>query len=203
MARRNDKERKSRPFPWPCSNCCTRTVVPVETEYTAKVKHDGTIYELYFPALEVPRCQTCGETVITTAVDEKINNALRERLRLLTPGQIRKGIEQLGLKQQEVAERLGVAPETISRWVNGALIQSRAMDNLLRLYFALPEVRAVLRGAEQDPNLGIVVDQGPTPDAGKRFNLSQLYEQVDEGSPAPPVRAGRRFSLHPDLEEAA
>jgi transcriptional regulator with XRE-family HTH domain len=73
---------------------------------------------------------------------------------LLTPAQIRKGIEHLGLKQQEFAERLGVAPETISRWVNGALIQSRAMDNLLRVYFAIPEVRAVLRGAEQDPNLG-------------------------------------------------
>ncbi len=34
---------------------------------------------------------------------------------------------------QELAERLGVAPETISRWVNGALIQSRAMDNFLRV----------------------------------------------------------------------
>src|SRR5262249_5932204 len=55
------------------------------------------------------------------------------------------------------AERLGVAPETISRWVNGALIQSRAMDNLLRLFFALPEVRDVLRGASQDPQLGAEV----------------------------------------------
>src|SRR5262249_38110213 len=91
--------------------------------------------------------------------DEKINEALRSHLRLLTPAQIRKGIEQLGLRQQELAERLGVAPETISRWVNGALIQSRAMDNLLRLFFALPEVRDVLRGASQDPELGIEVDQ--------------------------------------------
>ena len=47
-----------------------------------------------------------------------------------------------------------VAPETISRWVNGALIQSRAMDNLLRLFFALPEVRDALRGGSQDPQLG-------------------------------------------------
>jgi putative zinc finger/helix-turn-helix YgiT family protein len=126
-------------------------------DYTAKVKHDGIVYELHLPSVEVPRCQTCGETVITTAVDEQISDALRSRLHLLTPAQIRKGVEKLGLKQQELAERLGVAPETISRWVNGALIQSRAMDNLLRLFFALPEVREVLRGANQDPQLGTEV----------------------------------------------
>jgi hypothetical protein len=40
------------------------------------------------------------------------------------------------------------------------------MDNLLRLYFALPEVREVLQGASQDPGLGVEVDQkakGPCP----------------------------------------
>jgi len=125
--------------------------------YTARVKQDGVVYELHLPSLEIPRCQTCGETVITTAVDERINEALRARLRLLTPDQMRKGIEKLGIKQQELAERLGVAPETISRWVNGALIQSRAMDNLLRLFFAVPEVRHVLRGVNQDPLLGTEV----------------------------------------------
>jgi putative zinc finger/helix-turn-helix YgiT family protein len=135
-------------------------------DYTAKVKHDGVIYELLVPSLEVPRCQTCGETYTTNAVDEQVSDALRSRLHLLTPAQIRKGIEKLGLKQQTLAERLGVAPETISRWVNGALIQSRAMDNLLRLFFALPEVREALQGASQDPALGIEVDQkakGPYP----------------------------------------
>lgn len=155
MAPKKTTEPTARPFPWPCSNCFTATVVPTFIDYTAKVKHDGVVYELHLPAVEVPRCRTCGETVITEAVDERINDALRSRLRLLTPVQIRKGIEQLGLQQQELAERLGVAAETISRWVNGALIQSRAMDNLLRVYFALPEVRDVLRGASQDPQLGV------------------------------------------------
>jgi putative zinc finger/helix-turn-helix YgiT family protein len=130
-------------------------VVPTVIDYTAKVKHDGVVHELHVPELEIPRCETCGETVITTAVDERINDALRSRLRFLTPAQMRKGIEALGLTQQELAKRLGIAPETVSRWVNGALIQSRAMDNLLRLFFALPQVRDVLRGADQDPRLGI------------------------------------------------
>jgi DNA-binding transcriptional regulator YiaG len=130
------------------------TVVPTVIDYTAKVKHDGLVYEFRLPALAVPRCQNCGETYSTNDVDEKVSEALRARLRFLTPVQIRQNIERLRLTQQQLAERLGVAPETISRWVNGALIQSRAMDNLLRLYFALPQVRAVLLGADQDPQLG-------------------------------------------------
>jgi putative zinc finger/helix-turn-helix YgiT family protein len=154
MAQETQKERRSRPFPWPCSDCLTPTVVPAVMEYTAKVKHDGVVYELHFPALEIPRCQTCGETYSTNAVDEQVSDALRARLCLLTPAQMQQQIKQLGLNQKQLAERLGVAQETISRWVNGALIQSRAMDNLLRLYFALPEVRNALRGAGQDPELG-------------------------------------------------
>jgi putative zinc finger/helix-turn-helix YgiT family protein len=157
MSAKKSRKAKDRPFPWPCSNCFTATVVPTVLDYTAKVKQDGVIHELHLPALEIPRCQTCGETVVTSAVDERINDALRSRLHLLTPAQIRQGIEKLDLKQQELAERLGVAPETISRWVNGFLIQTRAMDNLLRLFFALPEVRSVLRGASQDPQLGTEV----------------------------------------------
>ena len=71
--------------------------------------------------------------------------------------QIKEGRKALGLLQQELAERLGVAEATISRWETGTLIQSRAMDNLLRAYFALPQLRAALRGAEQDPAFGTEV----------------------------------------------
>jgi putative zinc finger/helix-turn-helix YgiT family protein len=159
MCSKRPKVAKARPFPWLCTDCFTPTVVPTVIDYTAKVKQDGVVHELHLPGIEVPCCQTCGQLSVTTEVDEQVSDALRSRLHLLTPAQIRKGIENLGLKQQELAERLGVAAETISRWVNGALIQSRAMDNLLRLYFAVPEVREVLQGANQDPNLGVVAGQ--------------------------------------------
>jgi putative zinc finger/helix-turn-helix YgiT family protein len=154
MSQPNLNVPRTRPFPWPCSDCYTATVVPTIIDYTAKVKQDGVIHELHLPRIEIPRCQTCGELTITSAVDELVNDALRSKLRLLTPEQMRQGIEKLGLNQQELANRLGVAPETISRWVTGAIIQSRAMDNLLRIYFAIPEVRDALQGANQDPQLG-------------------------------------------------
>ena len=132
-------------------------VRPVVMPYPAKVKHDGIEYTIDIPALEIPRCQNCGELLFSNHVDEQIRDALRDRLRLLTPAQIRAGRKALALHQSQLAVRLGVASETISRWENGALIQSRSMDNLLRVYFAIPEVRNVLAGEAQDPGLGVVV----------------------------------------------
>ena len=125
--------------------------------YTAKTKHDGIEYTIDISALEFPRCPSCGELVFSNRVDEQIRDALRDRLRLLTPAQIRAGRKALLLHQRQLADRLGVAAETISRWENGALIQSRSMDNLLRVYFAIPGVRNVLAGEGQDPKLGIEV----------------------------------------------
>jgi putative zinc finger/helix-turn-helix YgiT family protein len=148
-----------RPYPWPCSNCGTLTVVPTVLDYTAEVKHDGVVHELHLSEIEIPRCQTCGDLTITVNVDDRVNDALRAHLQLLTPAQIRQGIEKLGLQVQQLAERLGVAGETISHWVDGSIIQSRAMDNLLRLFFALPEVRNVLQGAQQDARLGTVIER--------------------------------------------
>ncbi len=122
--------------------------------YVAEIKHDGRLHRIKVPELKIPKCRACGEITFSNDTDDQINAALRLQLKLLTPRQIRAGRKGLGLKSKELAERLGVAAETLSRWEQGRLIQSRAMDNFLRAYFAVPELRAVLRGAEQDPNLG-------------------------------------------------
>jgi putative zinc finger/helix-turn-helix YgiT family protein len=146
---------RSRPFPWKCPNCREAAVYPERMLFRTEAKHDGRTYPLEIPDLEVPRCRECGEKVISHAVDDAVVQALRDHLHLLTPQQIRERREALGLTGTKLAERLGVAQETISRWETGALIQSRAMDNLLRIYFAIPEVRAALRGPDQDPKLGL------------------------------------------------
>ena len=57
-----------------------------------------------------------------------------EQLGLLSAEQIRLNREQLGLSQRDLANHLGVAVETISRWENGVLTQTRAMDRYLRVY---------------------------------------------------------------------
>lgn len=151
-----------RPFPWRCGNCLKEEVYPATMPYAIDVKHDSQVYHLEIPELRIPKCRACGELVFSNSVDDQVLQALRAHVRLLTPEQIRGRRKALGLKSKELAERLGVAAETISRWERGGLIQSRAMDNFLRVYFAVPEVRKVLQGTQQDPALGTkdVADPG-------------------------------------------
>jgi putative zinc finger/helix-turn-helix YgiT family protein len=157
-----NKPRKEhhRPFPWPCGNCLKDEVYPETMPYAIDVKHDGQLYHLEIPALRIPMCRACGTLVFSNSVDDQILQALRAQLRLLTPEQIHGGREALGLSLQEMAEKLGVAVETLSRWEGGGLIQSRAMDNFLRVFFTIPEVREVLRGDKQEANLGIDMKAG-------------------------------------------
>ena len=132
------KKAVDRPFPWICPRCLQKEVRPAVKSHVATVKHDGVEYELAIPRLTIPTCGNCGEELFTNSVDEQINDALRERLHLLTPRQIRAARKALGLHQYELARRLRIAPATISRWETGFLIQSGAMDNYLRIYSRFP-----------------------------------------------------------------
>jgi putative zinc finger/helix-turn-helix YgiT family protein len=155
------RKRRDRPFPWRCAKCLKEEVYPETIPYAPEIKHDGRLYRIEIPQLRVPKCRACGELIFSNSVDDQIMQALRVHLRLLTPEQIRSRRVALGLKKKQLAERLGVAAATISRWESGLLIQTRAMDNYLRVYFAVPEARAVLQGAGQDTNLGIKGNADP------------------------------------------
>ena len=145
-----------RPFPWRCRNCGKRRVILARLDYEAEVRHDGRLHKFLVPDLELPVCQACGARAITDRVDREINDQLRAHLGLLHPSQMRDALTRLAMTQKELAKRLGIAQETLSRWLNETQIQSRAMDNLLRLFFALPAVRSVLSGDDRDRSLGTV-----------------------------------------------
>lgn len=149
--------KKDRPFPWLCIECGKKDIVPVLTSYTANIKHDGRLHKVEIAAIEIPTCRSCGARVFSNREDEKISDVLRAQLHLLTPRQIRAAIESLGVTPEELAGRLGIAEEELSGWIRGTVIQSRAMDNLLRAYFASPEVRSGLLGPQQDPAFGAAV----------------------------------------------
>jgi putative zinc finger/helix-turn-helix YgiT family protein len=141
---------RDRPFPWRCIECRVKEIYPLVTDFTIEAKHDGRLYDVRIPDLTIPTCRNCGEQVFTSEQDERIRDALRSQIGLLTSQEIRARRAERGLNQQELAEALGVAKETISRWETGA-IQSRAMDNLLRLFFESEEVRGLLRRRFKEP----------------------------------------------------
>lgn len=143
-----------RPFPWQCRHCGKSEVVMAEVDYEAEVRHDGRLYKFSVPDLAIPVCQACGERVFTEKVDQQISSALRSHLKLLSPEQIRDGLERVGVTQKQLALSLGIAEATLSRWLNETQIQSRSLDKLLRVFFAFPQVRSVLSTGSQDAQLG-------------------------------------------------
>ena len=148
---------QGKPFPWRCPECGKKEVRAARVAYSTEIKYDGRLYTVEIPDLSVPRCDACGELVFDIRADEQIARALRNQLGLLSAEQIRTNREELGLSQRQLAERLGVAVETISRWETGALTQSRAMDRYLRVFFGVPAVRVALESNDAFPSLGVEV----------------------------------------------
>jgi len=137
-----------------CRNCGNETVSIATITYDAEVRHDGRLYEFTIPKLRIPVCTTCGEKVFTEEVDEQFNAHLRSHLNLLTPDEIRSALNRVSLTQKMAAEQMGIAEATLSRWLTGTQIQSRSMDNLLRIFFAFPQVRQALGSEHPDPLFG-------------------------------------------------
>jgi len=119
--------------------------------------YEGRSYEFEVPGLEVFECRKCGEQLFNIEADHKISGAFRGELGLLQPEQIREGRKKLGLSQKELALYLSATEESISRWETGALIQSRIVDRQIRLYFASPVVRKLLKEAAGAPAFGTEV----------------------------------------------
>jgi putative zinc finger/helix-turn-helix YgiT family protein len=136
--------RTSKPFPWRCPECRAKAVNRATLKHTAQVRHEGRLHTVELTELRVPRCDSCGAVIFDDDANGQIYDGLRVQLGLLLPAQILEARSRLKLKQRELASHLGVAEETISRWENGMFVQSKAMDNLLRLYFELPAARRFL-----------------------------------------------------------
>ena len=146
-----------KPFPRSCARCRTKTVWPVTIPYRTAVSYEGQTHDVEVPGLVVPRCQTCGELHLDAYADEQITRAFRAKMRLLTPEQTRANRTALGMTEEELASRLGVEAELLRKWEEGTRIPSRMQDNLLRLYFALPQVRSVLSGTGVGADVGASV----------------------------------------------
>jgi DNA-binding transcriptional regulator YiaG len=146
-----------RPYPRECRKCGQVSVVPQRIDYQDTVRFDDRMVSFLAHDIEIPICRNCGEKVFTEQVDSQLCEALQRHLHLLTPAEIREGINKLGLSHKEVAERLGIAEDLLWRWAHGFSVQPRAMDNLLRLFLQVPEVRTVLSVPALESTLGFAL----------------------------------------------
>lgn len=104
----------------------------------------------------IAECPECGET--ETAIPEmaglnrKLAQLLVEQDTRLTPDEIKFLRKYLGLSGEDLARRMGVSPETVSRWENGHRNMSESNERLLRLIAAhespVEDYRSALPGHE-------------------------------------------------------
>ncbi len=144
MNENRDHQPRERPFPWRCIRCREKLVSPLKTPYTGTMKHDGMTHVLNIPDLPIPTCRNCGEQVFSVEEDTNITTALRRQIGLLLPAEIAQARSQLQISQLALAEQIGVSTEMIANWESGMSVQSRAMDNLLRLFFQSADARRLL-----------------------------------------------------------
>ena len=142
-----------------CGGVFTRRIAP---PHQRKLRYEGTSHDVLVTDMPEWHCEACNLSVTDEEGDEPLQAALRKHMGLLTPQQIKAGIKELGMTQEKFAEKIRCAPESISRWLNGVVLQSRVYDCLMRIYFHFPEVRGALDQFTPDTEFGRNVVQPST-----------------------------------------
>ncbi|MCK4341810.1 MAG: type II toxin-antitoxin system MqsA family antitoxin [Phycisphaerae bacterium] len=139
---------------WRCNVCRKKSLRRVKQPFEYEVSHDGRPpVKIRIPDLEVIACTNpdChpehpDDTIIENeATAWRITVETYRQLGLLTPDEIRRERERLGLSQQELQELLGLGGNSLSRWENGRVYQARSTDTLLRIIFNVPAAAEYLR----------------------------------------------------------
>ena len=147
-----------------CLNCnAVLEVTIVEHHYAAD---DGL--NVVLNGVKKTRCSECGEEGIVIPRINHLNEVLAKTLarksQRLEPGEIRFLRKYLGWSGKIFARRLGVTPETISRWENGARQMGPIAEKLLRL-----------SAIELSP-----ADEYPVPELEKKRRTDPIKMQLDK-----------------------
>lgn len=134
-----------------CGKHFERVIAPPHVE---RMKYDGRRHDVLVEGMPRWRCEACDVTVTDDDSDTVVQDSLRRHIGLLTAEEIREARTALGLTQADLAALLGCAAESVSRWENAAILQSRTYDRMLRLVFHVPTVRQLLGGMGQECPVG-------------------------------------------------
>jgi len=122
------------------SGTLTKKIIEEVFDYKGKTLtiKDYVVYE----------CSVCEESIVDRKTLEDTESSLIEFRRkvdnLLSPNEILKISMLFGYTQEEFGNILGVWNKVFARYENGAITQSRAMDNQLKMLRSNPKILAVI-----------------------------------------------------------
>ncbi|OGR24169.1 MAG: hypothetical protein A2X79_04930 [Desulfuromonadaceae bacterium GWB2_53_15] len=121
-------------------------------------------HSLTVPDYRVLECPACGEALVDKDSARRAEKLLRDFGRqvdgLLTSAEIKRIRRRLHLTQEQMAAVLGGGLKSFARYENGQVVQSRAMDNLLRILDRFPESLDALPGVPRTQAKRKKVDAG-------------------------------------------
>lgn len=113
---------------------CDATDIEIVTQ-RSELKYRDT--DLVIEDDTFSRCRACDESFYTGQqakdLDRKVIRAYRTSQNLLNGSEIKSLRSALYLSQAQFEEALGLGPKTVVRWENDTHVQSKALDNVLRL----------------------------------------------------------------------
>ena len=145
-----------------CMYCGNTLEVTKEVHRYAE--NDGL--DVLLEGVSITSCPECGEQGVVipriSQLNEALARAIAQRPQKLEPAEIRFLRKYLGWSGKDFAHRMGVTPETISRWENGARPMGSTAEILLRLLAI--ELRPV--------------DEYPVPDLVERKRTKPMMMQL-------------------------
>ncbi|MCE0499102.1 MAG: type II toxin-antitoxin system MqsA family antitoxin [Methylacidiphilales bacterium] len=93
----------------------------------------------------VDQCNHCNEVVYPGETTRFIEQLVSEQSDLLSPHELERLREELGLDQTEIGEVLGLGSKSYHRWEKGTQFPSRSMCYYIRVVAEFPEAYAWLR----------------------------------------------------------
>jgi putative zinc finger/helix-turn-helix YgiT family protein len=121
---------------------CIECGKPMRVDRSRKVipYTQGGLPHVMLRGVEVRRCSNGHEEVVIPRLSDlhaAIATALVRKPAPLAPVEIRFLRKRLGYSQVDFAKRMGVAPESVSRWETGAVPMKATAEHLLRLMVVL------------------------------------------------------------------
>ena len=141
-----------------------RKICPIcETGILSKKVHAGEIQyrdrSVHVPGLEYSQCDNCGADPVlaeqTKRNQVRFSDAKRAIDGLLSSSDIRKARHYLGLTQHAAASMFGGGLNAFSKYERGEVIQSEAMDKLIRVTCRYSEAWNYLNSIEDDKALSL------------------------------------------------
>lgn len=133
-------------------------------------------HALTVPDYHILECPACGEALVDKASSKQAEKMLRDFGRqidgLLMAADIKKIRQKLHLTQEQMATLLGGGLKGFARYENGQVVQSRAMDNLLRILDRFPDALDVLPG---------MLHTDKTSEAGMVHDGNEQYGEKGKG----------------------